>query len=98
MYVGQPGPETLKIRNMLLYSECLGLSHSLPPQPLPAGELAYADFVKPDGEDNPDYTKAIIQVSKLLPARAWESSQNWQGGHAHPLQSLSWSALRTVVV
>ncbi len=26
------------------------------------GELAYADFVRPEGEDNPDYTKAITQA------------------------------------
>lgn len=30
------------------------------------GELVYADFVKPEGEDNPDYCKAVMQVSTSI--------------------------------
>lgn len=31
------------------------------------GELVYADFVKPEGEENPDYAKSCLQVR----ARLW---------------------------
>lgn len=26
------------------------------------GELVYADFIKPEGEENPDYAKSCLQV------------------------------------
>ena len=41
------------------------------------GELVYADFIKPDGEENPDYSKSCLQVRGA--PREW-------GAHAHRVE------------
>jgi hypothetical protein len=49
------------------------------------GELVYADFVKPDGEENPDYAKSCLQVGRAAGGAGWAAR-----GGATPL--LAWSS------
>ncbi len=63
------------------------------------GELVYADFVKPEGEENPDYAKSCLQAHVgpvialdrspffddiVLTCGDWQW-QIWQEGQATPL-------------
>jgi len=70
------------------------------------GELVYADFIKPEGEDNPDYTKSCIQAHVgpvvalerspffddiILSVGDW-SFQIWKEGQQTPLFQSGYAA------
>lgn len=50
------------------------------------GELVYADFVKPEGEENPDYAKSCLQVvvgTRTGGGGVWWLSGGWLGIEVH---------------
>ncbi|KAF5836394.1 hypothetical protein DUNSADRAFT_5963 [Dunaliella salina] len=70
------------------------------------GELAYAEFVRPEGEENPEYTKSCVQAH-VAPIMALERSpffddiiltvgdwsfQIWREGHTSPLFTSGYGA------